>query len=72
MSDDDEQQSMGPRDLIGLGGLMVGFLVLGLVVGWLVDDVLGSTPVCTLVGLACGIAGGAVITWLRIREFLHS
>ena len=46
------------RDLIGLGGLLAGSVVLGLVLGLLVDRAAGSAPVGVLVGIGLGILAG--------------
>jgi F0F1-type ATP synthase assembly protein I len=60
------------RDLIGLGGLLVGSVVAGTVLGLLLDDVAGTTPVFTILGVFLGIAGAAVGFWLRVRSALRS
>jgi F0F1-type ATP synthase assembly protein I len=55
------------RDLIGLGGLLVGAIVAGTLVGLLVDHAAGTSPVFTLVGLFLGMALGGLGFALRIR-----
>jgi F0F1-type ATP synthase assembly protein I len=55
------------RDLIGLGGLLVGAIVAGTLLGLFLDDVAGTSPVLTLVGVFLGMAFGAVGFALRIR-----
>lgn len=60
------------RDLLGLGGLLVGAIVGGTVLGYLLDGALDSSPACTLAGLALGMAGGAAGFWLRVRSALTS
>ncbi|HET7387731.1 MAG TPA: AtpZ/AtpI family protein [Nocardioidaceae bacterium] len=67
----DGQQALRGRDLVGLGGLLVGCVVAGLVVGYVLDGVAGTTPALTLVGIFLGIAAGAVGFWLRVRRFLR-
>jgi F0F1-type ATP synthase assembly protein I len=69
--DDDLDKPLRGRDLVGLGGLIVGSVVVGLVVGLLVDDAAGTSPAFTLVGIAAGMVGGAVGFWLRVRRFLR-
>ena len=59
------------RDLVGLGGMLAGAVVLGLVVGLLVDHAAGTSPAFTLVGIALGIAAGAVAFWMRVRSALR-
>ena len=46
------------RDLVGLGGLLVGAVVGGLVIGLLVDQALGTSPLFVLVGVLVGIVVG--------------
>lgn len=59
------------RDLVGLGGLLVGAVVGCLVIGALVDRAADSSPVFTLVGIGVGIALGGVGFWLRVRSALR-
>jgi F0F1-type ATP synthase assembly protein I len=61
---------LGIGDLIGLGAVLVGSVVLGTLIGWLVDQALGSDPALTLAGLALGIAVGVVGCWVQVRRFL--
>lgn len=72
MGDDDLDKPLRGRDLVGLGGLIVGCVVVGLGAGLLVDHAAGTSPVFTLVGIAAGMVGGAVGFWLRVRRFLRS
>jgi Putative F0F1-ATPase subunit Ca2+/Mg2+ transporter len=72
VTDNDPDPSLRARDLVGLGSLLLGCLLVGLAVGWLVDDRLGAAPVFTLLGLAIGVAAGIWVSWLRIRLFLRS
>jgi F0F1-type ATP synthase assembly protein I len=55
------------RDLIGLGGLLVGAIVAGTLLGLLLDDVVGSSPVFTILGVFLGMALGALGFALRVR-----
>ena len=57
------------RDLVGLGGLLVAGVVGGLVIGLLVDDAAGTSPLWTLVGIAVGILlGGGRLRDPRARR----
>lgn len=71
MGDDDSEKALRGRDLAGLGGLLVGCVVAGLVIGYLLDDVAGTSPAFTLVGIATGIVLSGVGFWLRVRSFLR-
>ena len=59
------------RDLVGLGGLLVGAVVAGLAIGLLVDDRAGTSPVFTLAGIFVGIVAGGVGFALRVRSALR-
>ena len=74
MVDDRSDASAGlrGRDLIGLGGLLAGAVVVGLVVGLLVDDAAGTSPAFTLVGIFLGMLAGGVGFWLRVRAALRA
>jgi hypothetical protein len=71
VSSNDPHSSLRGRELLGLGGLVVGCLVCGFAVGEFVDDRLGAAPVFTLVGIASGLAAGSWVSWLRIRQSLR-
>ena len=58
------------RDLAGLGGMVAGAVVLGLVVGLLVDNATGDSPTWTLVGIGLGIAAGIAGFVARVRSVL--
>jgi hypothetical protein len=72
VTSNDPDPSLRARDLVGLGSVVLGCLLVGLAVGWLLDDRLGAAPVFTLLGLAIGLAAGIWVSWLRIRLFLRS
>jgi F0F1-type ATP synthase assembly protein I len=55
------------RDLIGLGGLLVGAIVAGTVLGLLLDHAAGTSPAFTVVGVFLGMAFGALGFVLRVR-----
>ena len=72
MSDESPRQdSLRGRDLIGLGGILVGAVVGGLVIGLLVDDAAGTSPAFALAGIFLGIVVGCVSFWLRVRSALR-
>ncbi|HEY6935199.1 MAG TPA: AtpZ/AtpI family protein [Marmoricola sp.] len=71
MADDRANNSLRGRDLVGLGGLLVGAVVGGMVVGLLVDQAAGTTPLFVLVGLALGVVGGVWGCWVRVRAALR-
>jgi F0F1-type ATP synthase assembly protein I len=60
----------GVRDLLSLGGMLVGCIVVGVAIGLFVDARLGSTPAGVLVGTAVGIVAAGVGFWIRVRVYL--
>jgi F0F1-type ATP synthase assembly protein I len=63
-------EGLGIRELVGLGSVLVGAVVIGTLLGWLADQALGSEPALTLTGLALGIVGGIAGCWVQVRRFL--
>jgi hypothetical protein len=59
------------RDLIGLGGLLAGSVIVCTVLGYVADSAAGSSPVFTLIGIALGMVAGGVGFWLRVRSALR-
>ena len=59
------------RDLIGLGGLLAGSVIVCTALGYLLDQAAGSTPVFTLVGIALGMVAGGVGFWVKVRSALR-
>lgn len=55
------------RDLIGLGGLLAGAVVVGTVLGLVLDDAAGTSPVFTMAGVFLGMFAGAFGFWARVR-----
>jgi len=59
------------RDLIGLGGLLVGSVVAGTLLGIVLDRAFGTTPVLTVVGVFAGIVAACAGFWLRVRAAMR-
>jgi F0F1-type ATP synthase assembly protein I len=59
------------RDLLGLGGLLVAAVVGGLVIGLLLDQAVGTSPLFVLLGLLLGVVAGAAGFWVRVRSALR-
>jgi F0F1-type ATP synthase assembly protein I len=59
------------RDLLGLGGLLVGAVVGGLVIGLLVDAALDTSPLFVLLGIAAGIVAAGTAFWVKVRDALR-
>ena len=67
MADGHPDPTLRGRDLAGLGGMLAGAVVVGTVLGLLIDHAAGTSPAFTLLGLALGIASGAAAFWVRLR-----
>jgi hypothetical protein len=68
-------QPAGPRpptgsELLGVGGMIAGALVVPLVAGLALDAALRTRPILTLVGLALGIVAAAATTIVRFKQYL--
>jgi F0F1-type ATP synthase assembly protein I len=66
------EQRNGPElaTLLGLGAATAGILLVGLGLGWLVDQAGNTLPTFTLVGLALGIVGAGVYIYTKFTKFL--
>jgi F0F1-type ATP synthase assembly protein I len=51
--------------------MLAGAVVIGLVLGLLLDHVASTSPAFTLVGIALGVAAGAAAFWARVRSALR-
>jgi F0F1-type ATP synthase assembly protein I len=68
---EDHDRPLGGRDLLGLGAMLVGAVVGCTALGLLLDHLAGSAPVGVLLGVAAGIAFGAIGFVLRVRRALR-
>ena len=66
------QQTLGWSELLGMGIVTAAVLVVGLGVGWLIDDLAGTTPVFILIGLALGIIGAVAYMVMKFRTYLNN
>ncbi|MGQ0719344.1 MAG: AtpZ/AtpI family protein [Pseudonocardiales bacterium] len=66
------EQRNGPElaTLLGLGAATAAILLVGLGLGWLVDEVVNTLPAFTLAGLAVGIVGAGVFIYTKFTKFL--
>ena len=62
---------MGGRDLLGLGGMLTACVVGCTVLGLLVDNLAGSSPVGAVAGVGLGIALGSTVFVLRALRALR-
>jgi F0F1-type ATP synthase assembly protein I len=59
------------RDLIGLGGMLAGSVIICTALGYLLDRAADTSPVFTLIGIGLGMVAGGVGFWLRVRSTLR-
>jgi len=71
MVDEHTENPLRGRDLAGLGGILVAAVVGGMVIGLVVDEQAGTTPVGVLIGIAVGVVAGAAASWVRVRTALR-
>jgi len=71
MADESSDNSLRGRDLLGLGGLLVGAVVGGTLIGLFIDSQAGTEPVFAVIGVGLGIVAGAIGFWLRVRAALR-
>ena len=72
MGDDHTENTLRGRDLAGLGGILVAGVVGGMVIGLIIDEQAGTTPVGVLIGIAVGVLAGAAASWLLVRTALRN
>ena len=71
MPDDVPAAGLRGRDLVGLGGLLVGAVVGGMLLGLLADHAFDSRRSVVLVGVAVGVVAGCLGFALRVRNALR-
>lgn len=59
------------RDLIGLGGFLAAAIILGTVLGIVLDRAADTTPAFTMAGVFLGILAGGLGFWARVRAALR-
>lgn len=60
----------GLRDLLNMGIVLGLYVALGLAAGLITDNVLDTTPVFVLVGIALGIVGATAHVYRLLRRFM--
>ena len=72
MGDDHTENTLRGRDLAGLGGILVAGVVGGMVIGLVIDEQAGTSPVGVLIGIAVGVVAGVAASWFRVRTALRN
>jgi F0F1-type ATP synthase assembly protein I len=65
-------ETLGWSSLLGMGAVTAAILVAGLCVGWLLDSLVGTTPVFIMIGLALGIVGAGSYIVVKFRTYLNN
>lgn len=60
----------GWSTFLGIGIVIALLFAGGLALGWLMDRLMNTSPILTVVGLALGLAAGIYYTILQFRSFL--
>ncbi len=71
MADERSDNSLRGRDLASLGGLLAGAVIAGTVLGLVIDNLAGTAPAFTLLGVGLGIVSGGIGFWLKVRDALR-
>lgn len=66
----DRRDSLGWGDLATAGLTVAITIAAGVVVGWLVDGLLGTLPIFLFLGLLLGVAGAVWFVVLKFRTYL--
>jgi hypothetical protein len=66
------QESLGWSTLLGMGAATAAIVAAGLALGWLLDDLVGTTPIFIMIGLALGIVGAAAYVITKFRTYLKT
>jgi ATP synthase protein I len=61
----------GWSTLLGIGSVTAGTMAAGVLLGWWLDGVFGTTPILLVIGIALGIVGGVCYTVVQFRPFLR-
>ena len=67
---DDQRDGLGWGDLATAGLTVAATITIGVVVGWLIDRLLGTLPIFLFVGLLLSIAGAVWYLVLKFRAYL--
>lgn len=64
-------EPLGWSTLLGLGCAAAGMLAAGIGLGWVVDRLAHTAPICLLVGTLIGIVAAIVYTVVVFRSYLR-
>jgi F0F1-type ATP synthase assembly protein I len=64
------RETPGWSTLLGIGSVSAATLAAGVLLGWWLDGLLGTSPILVCIGIALGLAGGVCYTVVQFRPFL--
>lgn len=64
--------SLGWSSLLGMGAATAAILVAATGLGWLVDDLVGTTPIFLMIGLVVGILAASAFVVTKFRTYLSN
>lgn len=62
-------QPPGIAKLIGIGSTIAALVAGGLLLGWFIDNQVGTFPILTLVGLVVGMTSAGIQLYITFRKF---
>ena len=66
------QQNLGWSSLLGMGAVNAAVIAVGLGLGWLVDNLLGTMPAFILSAWRSGSSGAATYVVVQFRTYLKT
>ena len=64
------RQTPSGTELLGVGAMVAGAVLVPLIAGLALDAALRSGPILTLVGLVLGIVAAGATVYVRFRQYL--
>lgn len=66
------QDELGWSEVLNMGVVLAAAILAGLGLGWLVDSLIGTTPIFLFLGLALGVAGAVRYSYVELRKYLKT
>jgi hypothetical protein len=71
MTAERERPELGGLELLGIGAFDALCIAAGFGLGLFADREIGSSPVCTIIGLIAGLCAGVVGTWVQLKKYVE-
>jgi F0F1-type ATP synthase assembly protein I len=66
------REAPGWSTLLGIGSVSAAAVAAGILLGWWLDGVFGTSPIVIVIGIALGIVGGVCYTAVLFRQYLKN